>query len=205
MDTQRYGRYTILDSLGYDTYRCLCDCGAVKTVHGNALRTGRTVSCGCFNREALARRNTKHGMYTSKFYYVWRSMKARCQDSKCKGYKSYGGRGITVCERWLQFENFKADMFSTYPGEGWSIERDAVDGPYEPENCRWLPRKEQLRNKRNTVRLKIGQRFNLWTVLEGPLWGIKPKQGAANRTVCARKSFKGRIFEILRLFNSVPP
>lgn len=134
---------------------CLCDCGNQKEVETSALKRGNTVSCGCLKRErapnipiihGCARHGQKTGAYKS-----WGAMMGRCSNPNHKGFKHYGGRGITVCERWRSFENFLADMGER--PEGKSIDRfPNRDGNYEPGNCRWATAKEQGRNlRRNRV------------------------------------------------------
>src|SRR5690625_3742702 len=97
----------------------------------------------------------KHGMSYTKFYYVWGSMLQRCQNENNARYKDYGGRGITVCDRWHKFENFRDDMLKSYEEhsniygeEKTTIDRIDVDGNYEPSNCRWTTQTEQVRNQR---------------------------------------------------------
>lgn len=97
--------------------------------------------------------NFKHGLRDSREYRIWAHMKTRCENEKCPAYKNYGGRGITVCERWQSFSSFYEDM-GTSP-EGTSIDRINNDGNYEPGNCRWANRSEQARNKRNSRMLKV--------------------------------------------------
>lgn len=152
---QTFGRWTVLSrapNQGHLTsWLCKCECGTERTVLRQSLAEGRSKSCGCFNLEAIARRNHKHGHAPAGgetgTYLKWKSMKRRCFDVKAKGYRYYGGRGITVCERWRDsFANFLADM-----GEcpfGRTLDRKDPNGNYEPSNCRWATYAEQTRNRR---------------------------------------------------------
>lgn len=154
---KRFGRLTVVSQCGTTpelryTYKCKCDCGESKDVYSFNLIHGKIQSCGCFYRES----NSTHGyasLYKGKTpeYVCWIAMKQRCSDVNFKGYKHYGGRAITVCDRWLEsFENFLHDM-GVKPGIGYSIERDNVNGNYEPSNCRWATTAEQGSNRRNNV------------------------------------------------------
>lgn len=88
---------------------------------------------------------TTHGLWNHRLYYTWKSMKRRVFDAKYKAYKQYGGRGITICERWLDVKNFIDDMYPSYQ-EGLELDRIDNDGNYEPSNCRWATRSIQCRN-----------------------------------------------------------
>lgn len=92
-----------------------------------------------------------HGMRGTPTHNSWRSMKHRCLNPKGRQYPDYGGRGITVCARWMKFENFLADM-GERPGKEYSLDRIDNDGNYEPSNCRWATRSEQQKNKRPAKR-----------------------------------------------------
>lgn len=123
---------------------CKCDCGNTVEVFGSSLRQGKTKSCGCLRTEAVKKRHTKHGMYNTKVYKRWGSMLDRCYNENKKWYHLYGGKGITVCDRWHSFENFYADMGD--PPSGCTIERIDSNKNYEPENCYWATPKQQSRN-----------------------------------------------------------
>lgn len=139
---------------GLISYECLCDCGNKKIVAKKNLLNGNTHSCGCLRKEVETTVNIKHGLSHSKTYKIWKSIKYRCLNKKCEFYRIYGGRGITICDRWKNsFENFYADM-----GEcpsGFSIERMNNGGNYEPSNCKWASNFEQGRNKRTNTYIEF--------------------------------------------------
>lgn len=137
----------------YRIMKCLCDCGKITEVYLTNLRNRNTQSCGCVRDKATKARMTTHGKTKTRTYKSWRHMRERCERPKEKRYADYGGRGITVCERWSRFENFLEDM-----GEvplGMSIERIDNNGNYEPSNCKWADRVEQGSNKRNNVLIEL--------------------------------------------------
>jgi hypothetical protein len=126
-------------------WECLCHCGSITFVLGTGLTSGKTRSCGCLHREVAVTSNTTHGMRKSSEYVVWDGMRARCFRQSSPRYEKYGGRGITVCSRWMKFENFYADM-GPRPSLKHQLNRINNDGNYEPGNCEWVPHQKQQRN-----------------------------------------------------------
>lgn len=143
-------------------WSCRCDCGVEKVVRGQDLVNGLIKSCGCFRDESTKARFTTHGhggsvnksQPQSREYRAWAGAKKRCTNQKESHWKDYGGRGILMCDRWLNsFEAFLADM-GTCPN-GFEIDRIDVDGNYEPNNCRWISHRDQAVNKRNTCHVEM--------------------------------------------------
>lgn len=153
---------------GDNMWLLACDCGKETSAPLRHILSGDKKSCGCSTardrgKSGLQRRRHGHssdvrgGRRQSRTYRIWADMRKRCNDERAVSYPHYGGRGIRVCERWEKFENFLADMGEVQPGM--SIEREDPNGNYCPENCSWIPRRHQNRNKRNSrfTEVDIGQ------------------------------------------------
>jgi hypothetical protein len=137
---QRFGRLTVIGQANVLSrsviWKVLCDCGTKKLVSQGNLLNGRTNSCGCLNIEKIIERNTKHGKFDTPEYQVWRDMRARCRDKSNWAYKKYGARGITVCNRWDDFQAFFDDMGEKPFQKAVLLRIDTSKG-YCPENCKW--------------------------------------------------------------------
>lgn len=123
-------------------FLCRCDCGNLKTIQSNHLLVGATNSCGCLSKEAV----TTHGRSKDKIYSVWEGIKGRCLNKNNKYYWNYGGRGIGVCDEWLEFENFYKDM-GEIPVKNYEIDRIDNNKGYSKENCRWVEKSVNQHNR----------------------------------------------------------
>lgn len=126
---------------------CQCRCGTQKEISGNSLRAGTSKSCGCLRDNLLSSRQYQHGLTDHPIWSAWQHMKDRCQNPRNSKWEYYGGRGITVCERWQDFLAFAADMHPTWKS-GLTLDRINTNGNYEPTNCQWATRSEQMQNTR---------------------------------------------------------
>lgn len=170
---RRFGRLLVMEYAGPrrnkrgrsvgSYWKCVCDCGTHRTVESATMLRGNATSCGCWHREATARSSRKHGGSRTAEYRHYRSMVSRCLflSPSNPGWKNYKGRGITVCDRWLRgedemtgFECFLADMGQR--PSGMDIDRIDPDGNYEPLNCRWVSRSDNLKNKRKGTHCEKG-------------------------------------------------
>jgi len=155
---QRFGRLVVLHDTGERkggqvVWRCRCVCGEEVNVVGYSLTSGRTASCGCYQRERVVEASTTHGMARQReqhpVYAVWRAMLQRCENPNNKPYKDYGGRGIKVCPEWHDSQVFIDWALANGWQKGLTLDRIDNNGNYEPDNCHWVTRKENNRNKRS--------------------------------------------------------
>ena len=136
---------------------CVCDCGGETITNITNLRRGTTKSCGCLSEE----KKIKHKKCFSGEYQTWSHMKQRCFNKNNQEYNNYGGRGITVCDKWLDFRNFYADMGERPAGK--TLDRVNNNGNYCKENCRWATQKEQSNNVRRNIIIELnGKRRPLY-------------------------------------------
>lgn len=146
-----FGRLTVLShenkrKNGYIVWKCQCECGNICYKKSLDLKTSYG-SCGCYTIEKSKEHNTKHGKTYSREYNSWQGAKSRCLNKNNKDYPRYGGRGIKVCDRWLEsFDNFYEDMGDR--PEGYTLDRIDPNGNYGPSNCRWADSYTQNHNKK---------------------------------------------------------
>lgn len=168
ISNKKFGRLTALEPTskrkwGYVVWLCKCDCGNVFETTTSDLLRESTVSCGCLRKEKAAitakkgDNRRKHNMSDTHIYWVWTKIKQRCFNPNDKGYKNYGGRGITICSEWKNdFKSFY-DYVSALPHfkeKGYSIDRINNDGNYEPNNIRWATAYQQVHNRRKRNGIK---------------------------------------------------
>lgn len=142
---------------GLARWLCQCDCGNLTIVATSPLKNSHIKSCGCLQKEKAGKNLIKHGLTKNKDFYrlmhIRKGMKIRCYSIKSDDYKNYGGRGIKICDEWLNEENGMINFYNWAINNGYkdnlSIDRINVNGNYEPNNCRWITNKEQCNNKRN--------------------------------------------------------
>lgn len=177
---EKYGRLTAIKRNGYlngkTAWLCRCECGNEKTITLNSLRTGNTKSCGCLLLQ--------EGKTKDRSYFVWQHMMSRCYNPKTERYPNYGGRGITVCESWHDYWNFRKWAYSsgydpTAPTRQCTIDRIDVNGNYCPDNCKWSTSKEQSLNTTRNHRITVyGETMTLTQASE--------KYGIPMKTISAR-------------------
>lgn len=146
----KYGRLVAVSEVGLGNkgmiYSFKCDCGNYKNISGAQVRSGKASSCGCLRSEMTSKKNTTHGHAGTPEYETWQGMKNRCCNKNAPVYKNYGGRGITLCDKWQTFEGFLEDMGKR--PNGCTLERLDNNKGYEKSNCVWATIEQQARNTR---------------------------------------------------------
>lgn len=169
---QVFGRLTVIERAGSPNnnarWKCRCECGRFSIVYGMDLRRAKQVSCGCLQTE----RRFKHGMAQTRVYRVWMQMRERCSNPNHKSWANYGGRGIKVCDEWMEsFESFIADMGQR--PDGYWLERNNNNRGYSKDNCQWVTPRAQQNNKRTNRLLEIDgitKTFMEWSREYGVPW-----------------------------------
>lgn len=152
---KRFGKWLVIKKSGNarngsTLWECKCECGNDGVLYGSDLVNGKTLSCKRCSK-------IKHGKYGTKLYMVWGAMVQRCKNPKNKGYKNYGGRGITVCNEWRNnYQSFESWATSNGYEYGLLLDRQRNDEGYSPENCRWVTREVQNNNRRSCRYIRVG-------------------------------------------------
>jgi len=155
---QIFGRLTVIsrseNKHGRAYWRCKCECGNEKDVIGKELKSGNVKSCGCLRKEIVGTQFRTHGATETRLYYIWSSMKKRCENPYHEKHKKdYQGRGIAVCNEWHDFSVFQEWALANGYADNLSIDRIDNNKGYSPDNCRWTDSKTQANNKRNNVHI----------------------------------------------------
>lgn len=155
---KKFGRLTVVDfshtnKHKQSMWKCKCECGKEIIATGIHLSNGHTKSCGCLKKDVLQSRKT-HGMRNTRLYRIWLGMKSRCTIKTTTSFRHYGGRGITICDEWMNdFQSFYDWAMANGYSENLTIDRIDPNGNYEPSNCRWVTTKVQANNKRTNAKI----------------------------------------------------
>ena len=169
------------DRKAYGLYKCFC--GNKFEAFKSSVKSGNTKSCGCYRKEFSKKMFTVHGLRSHRLYETWNGMMQRCNNLNAKEYNNYGGRGISVCERWLSVANFIEDMYPTFQ-EGLTLDRKDNDKGYDSDNCRWATKSVQASNTK-----KI--QSNNTTGYRGIVWDNQRKKWRASISVLIKRKHLG--------------
>lgn len=188
---QKFGRLVAIKYLGKSKWLCKCDCGKETISNSYELRVGKAKSCGCLRTERIIKEGKQrkiHGMKNTRLYRIWSHIKERCYKSRCKSFKYYGARGITMDNEWFNsFMSFYNWAIANGYTDDLTIDRINVNENYCPENCRWLTMKEQASNKRTSHSfIWKGKIFN--TIVELSNFSKIPYARLYNRLITKRWS-----------------
>lgn len=152
---ERYGRLVVIERAGtlngHVAWKCECDCGKVIVTRSCDLRNKKTTSCGCFHNEMVSNITRSHDKCNTRLYSIYNNMRQRCYNSNRHDFSRYGGRGITVCDEWLNdFQAFYDWAMANGYSDELTLDRKDNDKGYEPSNCKWATYKEQRINQRRT-------------------------------------------------------
>ncbi len=199
----RFGRLVVRHAAGIRQYRsmiwiCVCDCGSDHRVRAGNLKSGQVQSCGCVSREKLIKASTKHGLTVghklSREYEAWHSMRQRCLDHNNSNYHNYGGRGIIICDEWLDsFEKFLYDVGSK-PSSGHSLDRIDNNKGYCKENCRWATRIQQGENRRTSRPVLRGDGVRFPTI-KSAARSVMADPATIREAIAIGRVFKGFTWE----------
>lgn len=157
---KRFGKLMVVSKSGNKNrnvyWKCLCDCGNEIEVKTAELNRATTISCGCYSKKRFVEENTKHNKSHTRLYKIWYGMKRRCYERSNDAFPMYGGRGITICQEWLDdFINFYNWSMENGYSDDLTIDRIDPNGNYCPENCRWATKLIQARNQRKTIMIEL--------------------------------------------------